>query len=255
MGLAVSGSNVLLTGASSGIGAAAAVAFGRAGARLVVTARRVDRLETVAAAARDAGASEVHVVPADLGDLSDAERLAEVTTDLLGGVDVLVNNAGIPKRRSVRDLAPEEVEETMRINFLAPVRLTMCLLPGMLERSRGSIVNVTSLGGRLGIRNEAAYSASKFALTGWSESMATDLWDSGVEVRIVLPGPIATEIWDQPANDDPFFHGPFEPPELVGDAIVEAVQGDRIEVYVPDLSAVVEMKTTDLDGFISGMAE
>jgi len=71
----------------------------------------------------------------------------------------------------------------------------------------------------------------------------------------VLPGPIATEIWDQPANDDPFFHGPFEPPELVGDAIVEAVQGDRIEVYVPDLSAVVEMKTTDLDGFISGMAE
>ncbi len=255
MGLDVAGAGVLLTGASSGIGAAAAVSFGRAGSRLVLAARRADRLEAVAADVRAAGAPEVHVVPTDLGNLAATEALAATADELLRGVDVLVNNAGIPRRRSVRELTADEVEETMRVNYLSPVLLASRLLPGMLERRRGCVVNVTSLGGRLGIRNEAAYSASKFALTGWSESAAADLWGSGVEVRIVLPGPIATEIWDQPGNDEPFFDGPFEPPELVGDAVVAAVGGERIEVYVPDLRAVVEMKTADLDGFLRGMAE
>ena len=255
MGLDLRGAGVLLTGASSGIGAAAAVSLARSGARLVLAARRANRLEVVAEEARAAGSPTVHVAVCDLGDLTGTDRLAAEATDLLDGVDVLVNNAGIPRRRSVRDLTPDEVEETMRINYLAPVHLTLGVLPGMLERGRGCVVNVTSLGGRLGIRNEAAYSASKFALTGWSESMAVDLWGTGVEVRIVAPGPIATEIWDQPGNDDPFFDGPFEPPELVGDAIVAAITGDTIEAYVPDLRAVVEMKTTDLDGFISGMAD
>jgi short-subunit dehydrogenase len=170
-----------------------------------------------------------------------------------GGIDVLVNNAAIPKRRSVVDLTFDEVEETMRVNFLSPARLTLAVLPGMLARARGSVVNVSSLGGRLGIRGEAAYSASKFALCGWSESMMADLAGTGVDVRLILPGAIDTEIWDQPGNDAPFYDGPFDPPQVVADAVVAAIEGDTVEHYVPDLKAVVEFKTSDLQGFVESM--
>lgn len=255
MGLDLSGAAVLVTGASSGIGAATAVALAPRGVRLGLVARRADRLVEVGEAALAAGARQVEVWPCDLGDLDAAERTARDAEERLGGVDVLVNNAGIPRRRLVQQLSPDEVAETMRVNFEAPVRLTLTLLPHLLRRRRGCIVNVSSLGGRLGIRQEAAYSASKFALCGWSESMAADLWGTGVEVRIVNPGPIDTEIWDQPGNAPADYDGPLEPPSLVADAIVAAIEGDAIETYVPDLRAVVEYKTTDLDGFVAGMVE
>lgn len=253
MGLAVDGSSVVVTGASSGIGEATALALAARGCRLVLVARRADRLADVAARCSAAGAGAVEVVVADLADLDRAGGVAQEADALLGGVDVLVNNAGAPKRRSVVDLTFAEVEATMRLNHLAPVRMTMELLPGMLERRRGCIVNVASLGGRLGILNEAAYSASKFAMCGWSEAMAADLDGTGVDVRLVLPGAIDTEIWDKPGNDPPFYDGPLEPPESVADVVVAAVEGDAVEHYVPDMRAVVELKTADLDAFRAGM--
>jgi short-subunit dehydrogenase len=133
------------------------------------------------------------------------------------------------------------------------VAITLALLPRMLERRSGVFVNVSSLGGRLGIYTEAAYSGSKFALAGWSEAMACDLVDTGVQVKLVLPGAIDTEIWDQPGNDDPVYKGPLEPPEVVADGIVAAIDSDRFEHYLPDMKAVVEMKTADIDGFFAGM--
>jgi short-subunit dehydrogenase len=121
----------------------------------------------------------------------------------------------------------------------------------MVERDAGVIVNVSSLGGRLGIATEAAYSASKFALCGWSESLAMDLSDTGVDVRLIIPGAIDTEIWDRPDNDPPLYAGPREPPELVADGIIAAIEGDRFEHYLPDLKAVVEFKTGDPDAFFA----
>jgi short-subunit dehydrogenase len=132
--------------------------------------------------------------------------------------------------------------------------MTLALLPRMLARDRGVIVNVSSLGGRLGIVHEAAYCASKFALCGWSESLAMDLWDTGVDVRLIIPGPIATEIWDLPGNDDPLYHGPFEPPETVARAIIEAIEGEAFETYSPDMRSIVEFKTTSIDKFLEGAA-
>ena len=125
----------------------------------------------------------------------------------------------------------------------------------MLERDRGMFVNVSSFGGRVGILGEAAYCASKFALAGWSESMALDLWDTGVDVRLILPGAIATEIWDQPDNDPPLYDGPLEPAEAVADGIIAAIEGEAFEHYLPDLKAVVEFKTSDIDTFLQGSAE
>ena len=165
-----------------------------------------------------------------------------------------MHNAAIPKRRSITTLTADEVEETMRVNYLSPVRMTLATLPLMLERGRGSQVYVSSLGGRLGIIHEAAYCGSKFALCGWAEAMAIDLWREPVDVRLVLPGPIDTEIWDQPGNEDPVYDGPKEPPSVVAEAILGAIEGDGFEVYAPDLKGVVEWKTSDPDAFFDGVA-
>jgi short-subunit dehydrogenase len=192
---------------------------------------------------------------ADLDDPDGAERLALEAWDAFGGLDVLVNNAAIPKRRRVQDLTVDEVAQVMRVNFESPVRMTMALLPKMLERDRGVIVNVSSLGGRLGIIHEAAYCASKFALCGWSESLALDLWKTGVDVRLVIPGPIDTEIWDLPDNEAPLYDGPKEPPELVAEGIVAAIEGDTFEHYLPDMKGIAEFKTSDIDAFLAGAAE
>lgn len=141
----------------------------------------------------------------------------------------------------------------MTVNYFSPVAISLALLPRMLERRRGTFVNVSSMGGRLGITTEAAYSGSKFALAGWSEAMAADLAGTGVQVRLVLPGAIDTEIWDQPGNDDPVYKGPMVPAEEVAAGIVDALDSERFEHYLPDMKAVVEMKTADIDAFFAGM--
>jgi short-subunit dehydrogenase len=249
----VEGSNVLVTGASSGIGAALARELARRGATVGIVARREDRLRAVLddVIATSPG-SRMWV--ADLGELDRAERVALEAWDAFGHLDVLVNNAAIPKRRHVTALTHDELEHTMRVNFLSPARMTLALLPRMLERDAGVIVNVSSVAGRLGNLNESAYSASKFALCGWSEALATDLFDTGVEVRLVNPGPIDTEIWDLPDNDDPVYDGPKVPPEEVAVGIAAAIEGDRFEHYLPDMKAIIEAKTADPDSFIAGMA-
>src|SRR5207253_6455568 len=190
----------------------------------------------------------------DLGDVAAAERMVLEAWDAFGHLDVIVHNAAIPKRRRIQELTTDELDHVMAVNFFAPARMTMALLPRMLERDRGVVVNVSSLGGRLGIAHESSYCASKFALCGWSESMAIDLWDTGVDVRLVIPGPIDTEIWDLPDNDAPLYDGPLEPPTTVASAIVDAIEGDRFEVYSPDMKDIAAFKTTDIDTFLEGVA-
>ena len=242
----------LVTGASSGIGAATARVLAERGYTVGIVARRADRLAGVLdACRRQSPASQMWVQ--DLSDPSAAGELAIRAWDALGGLDVLVNNAGIPMRRKVHQLELAEVEDVLRVNFLSPVAMTLAVLGRMLERGVGCIVNVSSLGGRLGVSTEAAYSASKFALAGWSEAMAVDLADTGVRVKLVLPGAIDTEIWDQPGNDPPLFTGPLVPAEEVATGIADAIDSDEFEHYLPDMKAVVEMKTSDIDGFMAGM--
>lgn len=248
------GATVLLTGASSGIGAATARLLARRGAVLGLVARRRDRLEEVLADCRgDSPDSRIWVT--DLSDLDAAEGVVREALDHFGALDVLLNNAGAPKRRHVRDLTPAEVEDTMRINFFSPVRMMMTALPSMLERGRGMVVNVGSMAGRIGVPTESAYSASKFALGGWSEGCALDLAGSGVEIRLISPGAFATEIWDQPGSDDAFYDGPKAPPEECAEAIVAAIEGSAFETYAPaGYRDIVVDKTRDFDQFMSMVA-
>lgn len=253
MSIDVVGATVLITGASSGIGAALAPMLAERGATVGLVARREDRLDEVLdRCRRHAPASRMWV--ADLDDTAAGERVALEAWDTFGGLDVLVNNAAVPKRRRAQDLTMAEIEHVLRVNLLSPVAMTLAVLPEMLERDHGCIVNVSSLGGRLGIVHEAAYCASKFALCGWSESLALDLWDTGVDVRLIIPGPVDTEIWDQPDNDDPLYHGDLEPPGSVADGIVAAIDGVAFEHYLPDLKDIATFKTTDIDVFLAGAA-
>jgi short-subunit dehydrogenase len=241
----------LVTGASSGIGASLARALAARGVSVGLVARRKDRLEEVLEECLKA-APKSHIWPADLGDLDLAERVAVEAWDTLGHIDVLVNNAGIPKRRHVMNLVYDEVEEVMRVNFLSPTRMTLALLPRMLKRGAGSIVNVSSVAGRLGNPKESAYSASKFALCGWSEALNVDLWDTPIEIRLINPGAIETEIWYTPGEDQPLYDGEKESAESVAEGIVAAIEGKKFEHYLPDMKPVVDMKQADIDGFMAG---
>lgn len=247
------GERVLITGASSGLGAALARQLAERGAVVGLIARRRDRLSEVLAGCRRTSPNSQMWV-ADLADTAGLSDLAARAWDALGDIDVLINNAAIPKRRPVTVLDPNEVEDVMRVNFFAPMRLTLALLPRMLARGSGLIVNVSSVGGRLGILHESAYCASKFALCGWSEAMAVDLHSSGVSVKLIEPGPVDTEIWDQPGSEEPLYRGPKVAADVVAEGIIAALDGDGFEHYVPDLKAVVDAKNADLDAFIAGAA-
>ena len=258
----VEGSTVLVTGASSGIGAALAPMLAERGATVGIVARRKERLEEVLERCR-VHAPESRLWAADLGDLDAAGRVVREALDAFGRLDCLVNNAAVPKRTPVQRLTPEAVDTVMRINFTSPVRMTMALLPHWLERDEGCVVNVSSMGGRIGIAHEAAYCASKFALCGWSESMAIDLYDTGIEVKLVLPGPIETEIWDLPDNDPALYEGPFVPASECAQSIIEAIEADGFEFYAPPefpggLGKQHDMvigKTQNPDAFIDGMGQ
>ncbi len=246
------GTVAMVTGASSGIGAATARQLAARGVTVALVARRADRLEEVLADCSST-APDSRSWPADLSGPEGAAALARSIWDSHGGIDVLINNAGAPMRRPVQRLTMDEVQRTMRVNYLSPVAITLAVLPGMLERGSGTIVNVSSLGGRLGIATEAAYCGSKFALAGWSEALVADLAGTGVSVRLVLPGAIDTEIWDQPGNDPPLYTGPLVPADEVAAGIVACIASPSFEHYLPDMRAVVEMKTADFDGFMAGM--
>ena len=253
MAFSAAGKRVLITGASSGVGASLARRLAGQGAVVGLIARRQDRLAQVLADCHRASPQSMMWV-ADLTDGPAVGPLALQAWDSLGGIDVLVNNAAMPKRRAVTALDPDEVESVMRVNFFAPMRMILAILPRMLARESGTIVNVSSVGGRLGIIHECAYSASKFALCGWSESMAVDLYGTGVSVKLIEPGPVDTEIWDHPGSEKPLYEGPKFPADEVADGIIAALGADGFEHYVPDMKAVVDVKNSDIDTYIAGAA-
>jgi short-subunit dehydrogenase len=246
----IAGARVLISGASSGIGAATARMLAAQGAVVGLVGRRRELLDAVLADCRQ-HSPKCQAWALDLADLEAAEDLVATATDVLGGLDVLINNAAVPKVTPVTDLTSAVVEDVMRVNFHSPVRMTLKALPKMLERRAGMVVNVASVGGRMGIAHEAAYCASKFALSGWSEVMAIDLAGTGVEVRLIHPGPIDTDIWDRPGERHAVYDGPKEPPELVARGILAAIEGEGFEHYLPDMKAVVDYKQSDMDGYFA----
>jgi len=190
---AFDGKVVWITGASSGIGRALALAFDRAGAELVLSARRADALEEVRSLClRDPDA--VDVVPLDLTDGERIPGVAEAVIDRHGRVDYMVHNAGIAHRDLVANTPLAVDRRIMEVNYFGPVTLTKHLLPHMLAGRSGRFVVVTSMSGVYGAPCVSAYAASKHALHGFFESLRAEVHDEGVGVTIVVPGFIRTAI-------------------------------------------------------------
>ena len=227
----------IVTGASSGIGAQLAVDLAERGVSVVGVARRGAELESVMQRCRmNAPESRAHV--ADLAEAGAAEDVVAAVEVGLGRIDVLVNNAAIPMRVHATRLTADQVQRAMDVNFMTAVRTTLRALPAMLERRSGHVVNVSSVAGRIGSPREAAYTASKHALSGWTDVMAADLVGSGVRLHLVNPGPIDTEIWeklDEPAG----YSGRLHPPARVSGAIIRAVERGSYETWAPASMAVM----------------
>jgi short-subunit dehydrogenase len=151
----------------------------------------------------------------------------------LGGVDVLVNNAGVGWAGQFAEMEQTTVERLVAVNLLAPIRLTRSLLPGMLERGRGHIVNLASIAGHVGVGGETVYAATKAGLVGFSESLRYELAGTGVRVSVVSPGVVATRFFER--RGTPYARSWPRPmaPERVAEAVVRAIREGRDEVVVP----------------------
>lgn len=187
-----SGQTVWITGASSGIGEATARAFAAAGARLVLSARRVPELERVRLSCLRP--DEHIIVPLDL---ACRETFAAAVADVLarrGQIDVLVNNGGVSQRARALETAAEVERTLMEIDYFGPVALTKAVLPSMIARRSGHVVVVSSVMGYLGTPGRSTYAAAKHALRGYFDSLRAEVWREGIRITIVAPGYVRTAI-------------------------------------------------------------
>ncbi len=186
MSEAIRGRTVVITGASSGIGEATALRLARDGARLCLVARRADELTRVQNTVRAIG-GEAWIYPTDLSQAGEVEACADALLGEHARIDVLINNAGRSIRRRVAESFDRmhDYERTMALNYFAAVRLTLRLLPGMLERKDGHIINISSLSALMPTPRFSAYVASKCALEGFSRTLAAELSDSQVAVSVI----------------------------------------------------------------------
>jgi short-subunit dehydrogenase len=225
-------SNAIVTGASSGIGEATAERLGEDGWKLLLVARRADRLEKLAASLPDASFLALDLTAAD----APAQVLAAVEERFGGHLDLLVNNAGGSWRAAFGDSdgGYENVHRTMELNFDSPVRLTEALLPVLRASAPSAVVNVASVAGRVARATAGSYGASKAAMIGWTDALHLEERAGGVHVGLVLPGFVSTEGFPQESlRKNPFTRWVVSKPSKVADAIVDAGPGGRAERIVP----------------------
>ena len=230
------GSVAVVTGASSGIGESAALLLARAGASVVVAARRLERLEALAERIEAHGGRALPV-RCDVADPACLTELAARTDEAYGRCDVLVNNAGIPGGGPFRALAPDRIEHVVRVNLLGVMLGTQAFLPGMVERRRGHIVNVASLAGRFATPGSSVYGATKHAVVAFSESLYYELKPFGILVTTVNPGFTRTEGF--PQDDIPARLVMRR--ERVAEVILDVVERGRApEVSIPRALAAAQ---------------
>ena len=223
------GSIAFVTGASRGIGEAVVRAAVARGAQVGLISRSEDELRALLEKVGGRGA----VATADVSDRDQTERAIAKLEAELGPADILVNNAGIGAFGAVADTDVETFERLMRVNYLGTVYATKAVLPGLIERGRGHIVNVASIAGRIGAPLEAAYSASKFAVAGLTEALAIELAPRGIGVSMVNPGPVATEFFA--ARGHPYQRKTPKPvsAQRVARDVISVVERDKLEAYIP----------------------
>lgn len=233
------GKNVVITGGSAGIGAGLAEGFAERGAHVLVAARSEDKLKAVA----DRFVGDYIVT--DLTDADQVDAFVPACLDKLGHIDVFVNNAGIETSESFASTNRDDIRTLARLNFEAPLLLTRDVLPHMLQRNSGHIVQLASVAGAIPFPGLAAYSGSKAGLTNFTETLRIELKGTDIGLTVVSPGPVLTEMWDRLDNDGkPFaaagltrfrrlgFLPKLSVEKLVG-ATIDAVENDKRFVRLP----------------------
>ncbi len=227
--------SAIVTGASSGIGAATALALANNGCSVALAARRGEDLETLAERCRALGVKAL-AVRTDVRIREDCFRLASRAQEELGPTDVLVNNAGFAVFDTVIDANPDDIRAMLDTNYLGTVNCTQAVLPGMLSRRQGSIVNVASIAGIMGYAGMGLYGATKFAVLGFTESLRNEVIDQGIRVSAVCPGTTETEFFvtaekgKAPAASRLIL---AIPPDRVARTIMKAIHTGRPRLIVP----------------------
>ncbi len=191
----LTGARVLLTGASSGIGWSIACQLADAEARLIITARRKERLDQLRQLLTSRGA-EVHCVVGDLTESAIREELVQRVEQLWGGLDVLINNAGIGAVGPFAEAGPERLRRIMEVNFFAPAELTRLAIPWLRRGNRPAVVNVASVLAYCAVPGKSEYCASKFALHGWNDAIFAELRREGIDVLMISPNTTRSEFFD-----------------------------------------------------------
>jgi NADP-dependent 3-hydroxy acid dehydrogenase YdfG len=184
---------VLITGASSGFGEDAALLFAEQGCKVVAAARRVERLQALVEKIQSRG-GEALAIPVDVADRADIENMVQAALDLYGRIDILFNNAGFGRLDWLEKLDPErDIETLVRVNLLGVIHTTRAVLPHMLERRQGHIINMSSMAGLIAAPRYTAYSATKFGVRAFTEALRREVRHLGIHVTGIFPGPAVTE--------------------------------------------------------------
>jgi NAD(P)-dependent dehydrogenase (short-subunit alcohol dehydrogenase family) len=234
-----SGKTALITGATKGIGRDVALAFAQAGCSIAATGRNSEALRTLTSEIEQKGV-ECFTFNADLANVEDCRRMAEYFLQETGGIDILINNAGISFPERIVDLNVDHWDVTLAVNLRAPVMVTKVISTHMIEKGNGAIVNISSNAGVAGIEEHAAYCASKFGLLGLTKVMAVELGPFNIRVNAVAPTvvltPMGTQVWGDPAKADP---------------VKARIPLGRF-AYPKEVSAVVLFLSSDASSMISG---
>lgn len=227
------GKTIWITGASSGIGEGLALALARTGARLVLSGRRVEALESVAGRCQ----AQTMVLPFETTDLDALPGIVAQAEAFAGGIDILVNNAGISQRSLALDTDFSVYRTLMDVDFFAPLRLTQLVLPAMVRRGSGAIVNNASVAGKVGSPLRTGYCAAKHAMVGWSDALRAEIAQYGVTVHVLTPGFVATGIADNALKGDGSVNGPSDDPVNAGISIDEAATQilDALAIDTPEI--------------------
>lgn len=221
----LSGRTVLLTGATGGLGRAMAAALASRGAKLILSGRRREALDELAAELPGTGH---RAAPSDLAEPGAAERLAAEA----GDAEALVANAGLPATGRLNDFAPEQLTGALRVNLEAPILLARALEPKMLERGRGHMVFISSVSGKSATPLSSIYNATKFGLRGFALGLRADLDPRGVGVSLVSPGTIREAGMYHDSGAPPIPGLGTGSPQQVADAVVRAIEKNKVEITV-----------------------
>lgn len=246
---------IFISGASNGIGKQLAIDLAARGAVVVGCGRSRDRLVETLKEVRKLSPKSL-MIACDIGDAEQVQGMMKKVLADFGGIDILINNAGIGMRRPFVDTPLETIEAIMRTNYLGAVYCAHEVLPAMIARGSGHIVNISSGAGIIGTLNMGGYCASKFAMNGWSESLYHELKPLGVNVSLVCPGPVSTQFNSEFRNTEP-----KSPPQLfigaeaVSQAVLRAIEKNQFEVIMPRWLALMCAIKRFAPGLFRAMAQ